>query len=228
VQQGLGLLLENVRGERAAEEDVLPPEGQEEEQVGAVDGAGDVAAGVCGGDARDDGGHRGAVGGEVGKLLAAGKLHLRDRPFQGAGGAMGHDEDDAHPEVVDVGAAELPRAGEVEAHVVPLSLESAEVGVPRARLGKAGGGGRGGGGGAPGAGEGESPFAGIEVLALGKGQDSVVAEDGGGRVVQHGVEVGAAEGVVELSALLLAHVRSEVEGPVDLSRQDLGELGVAE
>ena len=61
VQQGLGLLLEIVRGECTAEQDVLPPEGQEEEEVGAVDRAGHVAAGVGGGDAGDDGSHRGAV-----------------------------------------------------------------------------------------------------------------------------------------------------------------------
>jgi hypothetical protein len=101
-------------------------------------------------------------------------FHLRDHPLQGAGGAMGHDEGNAHPEVVDVGAAELPGAGEAGAHVVPLSLKRAEVGVPRAGFGEAGGGGRRGGGGAPRAGKGESPFAGREVLALGEGQDGVV------------------------------------------------------
>ena len=138
------------------------------------------------------------VGGEIGELLATGEFDLGDHPFQSAGGAMGHDKGDAHPEVVDVGAAELRGAGEAGAHVVPLGLKRAEVGVPRAGFGEAGGGGRGGGGGAPGAGEGESPFAGLEVLAIGEDQDGVVAEDGGGRVIQHGVESGAAEGVVEL------------------------------
>jgi hypothetical protein len=102
------------------------------------------------------------------------------------------------------------------------------VGVTRAGFSEASGGGRGGGGGASSAGQGESPFAGLEVLAFGEGQDGVVAEDGGGGVVQHGVERGAAKGVVELGALLLAHVRSEVEGPVDFGRQELGELVVAE
>jgi hypothetical protein len=36
VQQGFGLLLELVQGEGATEEDVLPPEEQEEKEVGAV------------------------------------------------------------------------------------------------------------------------------------------------------------------------------------------------
>jgi hypothetical protein len=35
---------------------------------------------------------------------------LRDHPFQGAGGAVGHDKGGAHPEVIDVGADELPGA----------------------------------------------------------------------------------------------------------------------
>jgi hypothetical protein len=63
---------------------------------------------------------------------------------------------------------------------------------------------------APAAGKGESPFAGIKMLARGEDQGGVVAEDSGGRVVQHGAERGAAEGVVKLGALLLAHVRGEV------------------
>jgi hypothetical protein len=120
LEQGSGLLFEIIRGECAAEEDVLPPdsEGQEEEQVSAVDGAGDVAASVGGGDAGDDGGYRGAVSGEVGELLVTSAFDLGDHPLQGAGGAVGHDESDAHPEVVDVGAAKLPGAGEAGAHVV--------------------------------------------------------------------------------------------------------------
>jgi hypothetical protein len=40
----------------------------------------------------------------VGQLLAAGSVDLGNAPVRGAGGAEGHDEGDAHPEVVDVGA----------------------------------------------------------------------------------------------------------------------------
>ncbi len=141
---------------------------------------------------------------------------------------MGHDEDNAHPEVVDVGNVELPGAAKERTHVDPLPLKGTEMGVPRAVFGEASGGRRGSGGGASGSGQGEFPFAGFEVLAFGEGQDGVVAEDGGGGVVQHGVERGAAKEVVKLGALLLAHVCGEVKGPVDFGRQELSELVVAE
>jgi hypothetical protein len=115
-------------------------------------------------------------------------------------------------------------------HVVPLPLKSTEMGVPRAGFGpgEAGSGGRGSGGGAASSGQSESPLAGLEMLAVGEGQDGMVAEDGRGSVIQHSIERGAAKGAVKLGALLLAHVRGEVKGPVDFGLQKLGELVVAE
>ena len=63
----------------------------------------------------------------------------------------------------------------------PLRLHGAEVGLTCDLLLESRGT---GGGGAAGAGKGAAPFEGVEVLALGEGEERLVAEGGGGGVVQ--------------------------------------------
>jgi len=135
---------------------------------------------VCGGHASEDGGDGGAIRGEGIELITAALRHLRNAPGRGAGGPDGHDERRARPQVVGVGAAEFRRRLEGREHLDPLSAHGAGVGVAGHGVRVRGGGG-GRGGGAPGEGEGEAAFDGIEVRALGQGQESLVTETSGCR-----------------------------------------------
>ncbi len=93
--------------EGAAQEDMLPLEGEEEGSVALVDLAGRFRHVVRGGEARGDVGHGRAVSGEGVELRAASLLDLGEAPVVGARGAEGHDEGDGGPQVVDRGAANL-------------------------------------------------------------------------------------------------------------------------
>jgi hypothetical protein len=91
---------------------VLPPEREEELEVRPIHGARDLDVGVGRGDTADDGGDGRPVGGQGRELFAASVLDLLYAQRGGSRGADRHDEVDAAPEVVDVGAAELRVGGE--------------------------------------------------------------------------------------------------------------------
>jgi hypothetical protein len=109
--------------EAGAQEDVLPPEREEEAEVGRVDRASSVTGGEGGGGAGDGGGNRGPIRRKGLVLLPTGELDLRAAPRGGPGGARVHDEGDALPQAVDVGAAELVGAAEVGLDLSPMGAE---------------------------------------------------------------------------------------------------------
>jgi hypothetical protein len=91
-EHGVGSLLELVRLESTTLKDVLPPEGQEELQIGLVNEPRRVGRSVGGGHTGEDGGDGGAVRGEGLELVTAALRHLWNTPGRGAGGLDGHDE----------------------------------------------------------------------------------------------------------------------------------------
>ena len=109
---------------------MFPPEGEEELEVRPIDGARGLGPGVGRSNAADDGGDGRPVGGKRRELLNACVLDLLDAPRGCPGGTDRHDEVDAVPEVVYVGAAELRVGGEGRQGVSPLVTEGAEVRLP--------------------------------------------------------------------------------------------------
>ncbi len=121
---------------------MLPPERDEDIKVHRVLVAGRFGSAEGGGDTRDGRSDGGAVGGEGFVLGAAGVGDLGAAPGGGAGSPGLHDEGDAFPQAVDVGAAELVAIVEAAFHFVTVVPELEEEGAPAGGLneGAAGGG----------------------------------------------------------------------------------------
>ncbi len=139
-------------------------------KVRPIDRALDLNAGIGSGNSADNGGDARQVGREQRELLYASvqASDLLNAPRGSPGGADRHDEVDAVPEVVDVGAAELRVGGEGRQGVHPLFAEGAEVCLPGDSVGEGLAGGSGDGGGAAGAGKGQTPLRRVEVCAVGE------------------------------------------------------------
>jgi hypothetical protein len=86
---------------------MLPPEREEELEIGLVNEAGRLRVGVGGRGEREGGGDGGPVGRKPVGLGAASRGDLGDVLRGGAGGAGAHNESHAVPEAADDGAAEL-------------------------------------------------------------------------------------------------------------------------
>jgi hypothetical protein len=95
-----------------------------------------------------------------------------------------HDEVDASPEVVDVGAAELRVGGKGRKGGGPLVTKGAQVGIPGDRIREGLAGGTRGSSGAAGASEGKSSLGGVEVRTVHEGEQGLVAEGGGDGAVE--------------------------------------------
>jgi hypothetical protein len=115
----------------AAEEDMLPPEWEEETRIGFVDLTSVLRWIVCGGQASGCVGDGRTVRRESMELLAASVLHFFAVPVRGAGGAESKDESNTGPEVVNHRAGELmiamhgrkegrPRWGDEASRTVPV------------------------------------------------------------------------------------------------------------
>jgi hypothetical protein len=166
---------------------------------------------VGGGEARGDVSDRRAVGGEGVELSAARLLDLGDAPVGGACRTQSHDEGDGRPEVVNRGAAQLVGIGEGAHEGRPLALHGAEVGLAGDLLVEGGGS---GGGGTPGAGQRAAALEWLEVLALGEGEEHLVAEGNRGSVVKEGGDSGVLACLVELGPLLGFHAGRGIKGEV--------------
>ena len=165
----------------ATEQDVLPPEGEEEGGVTFIDLASGLGRVVGGGEARGDVGDRGAVGRESVELRTAGLLDLGDVPMGRARRTQGHNGGDGGPEVVDGGAPKLVLTAESLHEGRPLALHGAKMGLPGNLLVEGGGAGRSR---ASRAGQGTAALEGFEVLTLSQGEEGLVAEGRRGGVVQ--------------------------------------------
>jgi hypothetical protein len=190
------LLLRHGIIKATALEDVLPPEREEELEVRPIYGARDLDAGVGRGDTADDGGDGRPVGGQGRELVAASVLDLLYAPRGGSRGADCHDEVDAAPKVVDVGAAELRVGGEGRQGGSPMVTKGAQVSIPGDRVGEGLAGGARGGSGAAGAGESESPLGRVEVCAIREREQGLVAEGGGDGAVEQVRHVSPLAGIL--------------------------------
>ncbi len=122
------------------------------------------------------GGDGGAVGGD-GFVLGAGSVgNLCGAPRGGAGYPRLHDEGDALPQAVDVGAAELVAIFEAALHFVPVGPELEEEGAPAGGLDEGAGGGGLGAGAAPCEGESEATLRRVGVRAVGQAEEDLVSE----------------------------------------------------
>ena len=207
---GSGLLLFEGR----AQQDMLPPEREEELKVSFVYEAGRFGVGVGSRGQREGGGDGGAVGLETVGLGAAGRRDLGDVPRGGASGADAHNKSHAVPEAADDGAAELLVLCEGGEHLLPLGPEEASVvvAVDLVRDVGEGGGGRGG---AAGGGEGEPALEGVEAGALRKAQSELVAEGGGDGIIKERARNILLAGLVKLGALARLEAGRGVERVVD-------------
>jgi hypothetical protein len=110
---------------------VLPPEWEEEAEVRRVDRASAVAGREGRGGTGDGGSDRCPVRREGLVLFFTGELDLRAAPGRGTSGASVHDERDAFPQAVDVGAAELVGAAEVGLDRGPVGAELEENSISK-------------------------------------------------------------------------------------------------
>jgi hypothetical protein len=119
-----------------AEQDVFPPEREEEVEVRRVDGAGAVDSRQGHGDPGDGRSNRSPVSRDGLMLLLASELHLRAAPGRSTRGASLHDERHAFPQAVEIGAAELVSAVEAVLDGGPVGTELEEDGAAAGGLEK--------------------------------------------------------------------------------------------
>jgi hypothetical protein len=148
------------------------------------------------------------------------QLNFRAAPGRGTRGAGLHDERDAFPHAVDVGAAELVGAAEVDLDGGPVIAEFKEN---RAATDGVDEGAAGGGlepGGTTCDGECETALDGVEVRSFGEGELELVTEWCAGGRVEKGGSVGLLAGLLQFEALIRRQVGVGVQGSVDRIREE--------